>query len=91
MFSGVLKEAMPFLKEDKMGDRVKRVQRVITIWKEREIFDEKFLDDLNSLLDDSKEEHIVDNFQVSPEGCQINRRKVDMLLLTFSRSNCAPS
>ena len=66
---GVLKEAMPHLRDGKICEKV---QRVLNIWREREVFVEGFIDELAKSVDPSNDEdpdeqeerEIIENFQV---------------------------
>ena len=63
-FQTVLKEAIPHLKEDNISPKVKRV---IHIWSERGVFNDKFLTELTAILDAGAKskniDDIVDSFQ----------------------------
>ena len=64
---GVLKEAMGYFRDDKIAPKV---QRCLDIWRERELFEEKFIAELAAALDPGNpkskedEQEIVDSFQV---------------------------
>ena len=47
-FRSAIKEAMPHLKDEKIGPKV---QRCLDIWEEREVFDKDYIEDLTSLID----------------------------------------
>ena len=61
-FQSVLKEAIPHLKDESIGGKVRRV---INIWAERQIFEEKFIKELIATLDVGKktDNDIVETFQ----------------------------
>ena len=55
---------MNFLKEDRISEKV---QRVLHIWEERQIFEEGFLHDLAASLDPNEakeDQEVIENFQV---------------------------
>ena len=64
---GVLKEAMGHFRDDKIAPKVKRC---LDIWREREVFEDKFIGELAATLDPGNpkskedEQEIVDSFQV---------------------------
>ena len=64
---GVLKEAMGHFQDDKIAPKVKRC---LDIWREREVFEDKFIAELEATLDPGNpkskedEQEIVDSFQV---------------------------
>ena len=64
---GVLKEAMGHFQDDKIALKVKRC---LDIWREREVFEDKFIAELEATLDPGNpkskedEQEIVDSFQV---------------------------
>ena len=64
---GVLKEAMGYFRDDKIAPKV---QRCLDIWREREVFEDKFIGELAATLDPGNpkskedEQEIVDSFQV---------------------------
>ena len=63
-FEGILKEVMPYMKEDKICEKV---QRCLDIWVERQVFSEKFVGELSPIIKKNKEEQeLIDNFQVGP-------------------------
>jgi len=67
-FRSAIKEAMPHLKDEKIGPKV---QRCLDIWEEREVFDKDFIQDLTSLIDLTpvkEDQEIVENFQ-PPQLC----------------------
>ena len=61
-FQSVLKEAIPHLKDESIAGKVRRV---INIWAERQIFEEKFIKELVATLDVGKktDNDIVETFQ----------------------------
>ena len=62
-FQTVLKEAIPHLKEENISPKVKRV---IHIWSERGVFNDKFLTELTAILEAGAKKNIddiVDSFQ----------------------------
>lgn len=62
-FQTVLKEAIPHLKEENISPKVKRV---IHIWSERGVFNDKFLTELTAILEAGTKKNIddiVDSFQ----------------------------
>lgn len=62
-FESVLKEAIPHLKDE---SHVGKVRRVINIWEERQVFEEKFIKELKAILEAGKKtdiNDIVDSFQ----------------------------
>ena len=61
-FQSVLKEALPHLKDESIRGKV---GRVINIWSERQVFEEKFIKELTAILEVSKktDNDIVDSFQ----------------------------
>ena len=61
-FQSVLKEALPHLKDESIRGKV---SRVINIWSERQVFEEKFIKELTAILEVSKktDNDIVDSFQ----------------------------
>ena len=64
---GVLKEAMPHLKDEKI---VQKIHRVLNIWSERQIFPEKIVTELMTVIEsglNKEDQEIVDNFQVNQE------------------------
>ena len=66
-FEGILKEIMPYLKEEKIAEKV---QRCLDIWAERQVFTEKFVSELSAMIKKNKEEQeLIDNFQVSVYVC----------------------
>ena len=67
-FRSAIKEAMPHLKDEKIGPKV---QRCLDIWEEREVFDKDYIQDLTSLIDLTpvkEDQEIVENFQ-PPQLC----------------------
>lgn len=52
-FRSVLKDTIPYLKDEKIK---KSVERVFSIWQDREIFDAKFTNELKGLLQDHPSE-----------------------------------
>ena len=65
-FRSAIKEAMPYLKEEKIGPKV---QRCLDIWEERDVFDKDYIQDLTSLIDMTpvkEDQEIVENF--NPAG-----------------------
>ncbi len=61
-FEGILKEIMPYMKEEKICDKV---QRCLDIWSERQVFNEKFVGELSAIIKKNREEQeLIDNFQV---------------------------
>jgi len=68
-FRGAVKEALPHLKEEKIAQKV---QRCITIWGERTVFDAEYIEELNTLIDmtpKNEDSEIIENFQ-SNELCK---------------------
>jgi len=62
-FRSAIKEAMPHLKEEKIGPKV---QRCLDIWDERDVFDAEYIQELTSLIDLTpvkEDQEIVENFQ----------------------------
>ena len=62
-FRSGIKEAMPHLKEEKIGPKV---QRCLDIWDERDVFDTEYIQELTSLIDLTpvkEDQEIVENFQ----------------------------
>lgn len=60
-FEGILKEIMPYLKEEKISEKV---QRCLNIWNERQVFSEKFISDLSAIIKQNRaEQDLIDNFQ----------------------------
>ena len=67
-FRSAIKEAMPHLKDEKIGPKV---QRCLDIWEERDVFDKEYLQDLTCLIDLTpvkEDQEIVENFQ-PPQLC----------------------
>ena len=61
-FEGILKEIMPYMKEEKICEKV---QRCLNIWSERNVFNEKFVAELLAIIKQNRaEQDLVDNFQV---------------------------
>ena len=63
-----IKEAMPHLKDEKIGPKV---QRCLDIWEERDVFDKEYIQDLTCLIDLTpvkEDQEIVENFQ-PPQLC----------------------
>ena len=55
---------MPHLKDTKIAEKV---HRCLNIWSERQVFDDRFVQELISMVDPSQnraEQDILDNFQV---------------------------
>jgi len=74
-FRSGIKEAMPHLKEEKIGPKV---QRCLDIWEEREVFDADFIQELTGLIDLTpvkEDEEIVENFQPTQLCTQIKIMK----------------
>jgi len=74
-FRSGIKEAMPHLKEEKIGPKV---QRCLDIWEEREVFDSDFIQELTGLIDLTpvkEDEEIVENFQPTQLCTQIKIMK----------------
>ena len=64
-FQAQIREAMPHLKNTKI---TQKVIRVLDIWLERQVFEEKFIQELISSIDPRQnraEQDILDNFQVN--------------------------
>ena len=61
---GILKESMPHLKDARICEKV---MRCLNIWIERQVFEEKFVNDLTAIIDPGQnkaDQDILDNFQV---------------------------
>ena len=72
---GVLKEAMPHLKETKICEKV---VRCLNIWSERHVFEESFIAELIAIVDTSQnkaDQDIVDSFQPTQLCTQIKIMK----------------
>ena len=64
-FQTQIREAMPHLKNTKITEKV---IRCLSIWSERQVFEDKFVQELITSIDPSQnreEQEILDNFQVS--------------------------
>ena len=64
-FQSQIREAMPHLKDTKIAEKV---HRCLNIWSERQVFEDRFVQELISMIDPSQnraEQDILDNFQVS--------------------------
>ena len=62
---------MPHLKNTKI---TQKVIRVLNIWLERQVFEEKFIQELISSIDPKQnraEQDILDNFQVRYQECKL--------------------
>ena len=74
-FQSVLKEAMPHLKDENIAPKVRRV---LDIWGERQVFNEKFLKELIAILESGKKkdiDDIVNTFQPNQLCTQIKIMK----------------
>ena len=74
-FQTVLKEAIPHLKDEHIAPKVKRV---INIWSERGVFNDKFLKELTAILEAGGAKNIndiVDSFQPHQVCTQIKIMK----------------
>jgi len=74
-FRSCIKEAMPHLKEEKIGPKV---QRCLDIWDERDVFDSEYIEELTKLIDLTpvkEDKEIVENFQPQQLCTQIKIMK----------------
>jgi hypothetical protein len=91
-FQGVLKEAIPHLKDETISPKIRRC---FNIWSERQVFNEKFIKDLISSIEAGKKTDIadiVDNFQPQQLCTQIKIMKAleddtDYKLKTFNEAD----
>ena len=70
-FQAQIKEAMTHLKNTKITEKI---LRCLNIWSERQIFEEKFLQELIASIDPSQnraEQDILDNFQVCSNSVNV--------------------